>query len=61
MGSPSMPPPEVLPPDTGYTPPPPRPPRRRWPAWTSAPATYSLVVINCFVFVVMVLNGVSIG
>ena len=56
-----MPPPEILPPDAGYTPPPPQPRRRRWPAWTSAPATYSLVAINCVVFVMMVLNGVSIG
>lgn len=56
----SGPQPEVLPPETGYTPPP-APVRRRRPSWAAAPATYSLVGINCAVFVVMVLSGVSIG
>jgi rhomboid protease GluP len=61
MGSyPPVPQPEVLPPDTGYTPPPPAV-RRRRPSWAAAPATYLLVGINCAVFVAMVLNGVSIG
>lgn len=36
------------------------PPRRRggW-HWSTAPATYLLVAINCLVFVAMVVNGVS--
>jgi len=61
MGSyPSVPQPEILPPDAGYGPPPP-PVRRRRPSWASAPATYLLVGINCAVFLAMVLNGVSAG
>jgi len=62
MGSyPPVPPPEpqILPPDYGYTPP--QPVRRPQPRWAAAPATYLLVGINCLVFVVMVLRGVSIG
>jgi rhomboid protease GluP len=48
---------EVLPPV-----PPPGAPERRKPrgrGWASAPATYTLVGINCAVYVAMVLNGVS--
>jgi len=60
MGStPPIPQPEILPPVPEYAPPPP-PVRRRRPGWTSAPATYLLVGINCAVFVAMLLNGVSI-
>jgi len=56
MGSfPTSPPPEILPPQADYAPPPPRPRRR----WASAPATYLLVGINCAVFLLMVLRGVS--
>jgi rhomboid protease GluP len=56
MGSfPTSPPPEILPPQSQYAPPPPRPRRR----WASAPATYLLVGINCAVFLLMVLRGVS--
>ncbi len=58
MGSYSTsPPPEILPPQSQSTPPP--PPRRRR-RWASAPATYLLVGINCAVFLLMVLRGVSI-
>src|SRR5271163_839372 len=40
--------------------PPGRPPRRsRGARWASAPATYTLVGINCAVYLAMVLNGVS--
>jgi rhomboid protease GluP len=48
---------EVLPP----VPPPAAPerPRPRGRGWASAPATYTLVGINCAVYVAMVLNGVS--
>jgi rhomboid protease GluP len=56
MGSfPTSPPPEILPPQSQYTPPPPRPRRR----WASAPATYLLVGINCAVYLMMVVRGVS--
>lgn len=56
MGSYSAsPPPEVLPPEGATAPPPPRPRRR----WVSAPATYLLVGINCAVFLLMALRGVS--
>ena len=66
--------PEILPPGTGpelpqrspepqgwypppeYQPPPPRPRRH----WASAPATYTLVGINCAVFLLMTVSGVSI-
>ena len=54
---PLVPQPEILPPDTGYTPPP--PPRPRRPSWSASPATYLLVGINCAVFLAMVLQGVS--
>ncbi len=59
MGSPPVPQPEILPPDNGYAPPPPPPPRRKRPSWSAAPATYSLVGINCLVFLAMVLHGAS--
>jgi len=62
--------PEILPPNgnTGgwYPPPdqqrdaPPPRPRRRAPGWAFAPATYTLVGINCAVFVAMVLSGISL-
>lgn len=65
MGSPpSIPQPEILPPETGYAsppPPPPEPRRRRGPSWSAAPATYLLVGINCAVFLAMVVRGVSPG
>ena len=66
--------PEILPPDgsngerpyyppppTGgyYPPPPPAAPRRRV-TWAFAPATYTLLGINCAVFLVMLLSGVSL-
>ena len=64
--------PEILPPDQGtqsgswYPPPgqygPPQPPvaqPRRGATWASAPATYTLLGINCAVFLGMVLSGVS--
>src|ERR1700740_2546332 len=61
--------PEILPPNgnTGgwYPPPdqqraaPPPRPRRRAPGWAFAPATYTLVGINCAVYIAMVLSGVS--
>src|SRR5271165_1974083 len=58
--------PEILPPD-GYTPPlqqadyapPPVPQAPRRSRWSIAPATYTLLGINCAVFVLMVLSGVS--
>ncbi len=62
MGSyPPIPQPEILPPDAGYTQPPPPPVRRKRPSWAAAPATYLLVGINCAVFLLMVLSGVSAG
>lgn len=42
----------------GYGAPPPRPQRRT--TWAFAPATYTLLGINCAVFIGMVLTGVSI-
>ncbi len=54
--------PEILPPERGYgyVPPAPEPePRRRRRGWASAPATYTLIGINCIVFVLMTLSGVS--
>ena len=49
------------PPQGGYVPdgPPVGPPRRRT-TWASAPATYTLVGINCAVFLIMLLSGVSL-
>ena len=49
-------PPEVLPPAPENAPP---PPRRRRPGWSIAPATYTLIGINCAVFVAMLFAGVS--
>ncbi|MFZ2023770.1 MAG: rhomboid family intramembrane serine protease [Terracidiphilus sp.] len=54
---PSMPDPEVLPPDDAQVPPPVRRPRR---GWMAAPATYLLVGINCGVFLAMAAQGASI-
>lgn len=59
--------PEILPPgddSRGWYPPPGKqyvPPqaRRRVPGWAFAPATYTLVGINCAVYLAMVLSGVS--
>lgn len=60
--------PEILPPNGnsgGWYPPPekqpapPPGPRRRTPGWAFAPATYTLVGINCAVYIAMVLSGVS--
>jgi rhomboid protease GluP len=48
--------PEILPPDSGYTPAPP-PARRQRRSWTSSPATYLLVGINCAVFLYMAVQG----
>lgn len=50
--------PEILPPETGYGPPP-RPVRPQRSRWTVAPATNILVGINCAVFLLMTLTGVS--
>jgi len=61
--------PEILPPN-GYIPPPPQygygpqtpqppPPPRPRRRWAMAPGTYSLVGINCAVYLLMVLNRVS--
>jgi len=52
--------PEVLPPQSGSLPPQPSM-RKPKPSWVTAPATYLLMGINCAVFVVMVLRGVSAG
>src|ERR1035437_2850740 len=51
--------PQVLPPEIGYMPPQ-QPVRRPRPMWAVAPATYILVGINCLVFLVMTLKGVSL-
>jgi rhomboid protease GluP len=65
--------PEILPPESprtsgrmpGYDPSytqdtrPAAPPVRRGDSWASAPATYTLVGINCAVYLLMVLRGVS--
>jgi rhomboid protease GluP len=53
--------PEILPPDNGNIPPPSPPVRRQRPSWAVAPATYSLVGVNCAVFLAMAARGVSIG
>jgi len=57
--------PEILPPES-YVPPPPRigfqpePPRPRPKrGWAVAPGTYSLVAINCAVYLLMTLSGVN--
>ena len=57
MGS-NPPVPEILPPDTGYSPPAP-PVRRARRGWASAPATYVLLGINCLVFLAMAFKGVN--
>ena len=56
-----IPPAQYTQPSYGYQPPPPPPqPRGRRRGWASAPATYLLVGINCVVFLLMLLNGVSL-
>ncbi len=59
-----MPQPEILPPESGFTPPPPPPPsapeRKSRPVWVVAPATHVLVGLNCGVFLLMLLHGASI-
>jgi len=55
--SPSPPQPEILSPEGQYASSPPPRPRR---GWARAPATYTLVGINCAVFVGMVATGSSI-
>lgn len=50
--------PEFLRPEAGYSPPPVPRPRRR-PSWSYAPATYTLVGINCLVFLAMTAHHVS--
>lgn len=52
----SAPRPEILPPADGSMPPPQRSPRR---SWASAPATYTLLAINCAVFVLMAVKGAN--
>jgi rhomboid protease GluP len=51
--------PEILRPAEGYIPTPRPVVRKRRSLWTSAPATYVLVGINCAVFLAMLLRGVS--
>jgi rhomboid protease GluP len=51
--------PEILPPQADM--PQPRVVRKSRTSWSSSPATYLLVGINCVVFIAMVVNGVSIG
>jgi rhomboid protease GluP len=48
--------PEILPPEGAA--PPPRP-RRRGAWWSVAPATYFLIAVNCAVFLLMTLKGIS--
>lgn len=50
--------PEILPPGAGDGPPP-RPARPQRSRWASAPATYTLLGINCAVFLLMTLGGSS--
>jgi rhomboid protease GluP len=52
--------PEILRPGQQYVGGPEPAQRRPRSGWSSAPATYTLVAINCLVFVAMVLKGVSI-
>ncbi|MGC9224126.1 MAG: rhomboid family intramembrane serine protease [Terracidiphilus sp.] len=47
--------PEILPPQDARAPQPPRPRRR----WSPIPATYLLVGVNCAVYLLMVMRGVS--
>src|SRR6516225_9545973 len=53
--------PEILPPGAQYVPPPVQEPvrRRRRFNWAEAPATYTLVGLNCAVFLAMVARGIS--
>lgn len=53
--------PDYLPPQQGYGYAPPPPPEQRKPrrAWATAPATYFLIAVNCAVFLLMTLSGVS--
>jgi rhomboid protease GluP len=51
--------PQILPPDNGMRPQ--QAVRKPRSSWASAPATYSLVGINCAVFLAMIARGVSIG
>jgi rhomboid protease GluP len=51
---------EVLPPNEQFaTPPGPEPVRRRRPTWAAAPATYLLLGVNCLVFILMAVRGIS--
>ena len=52
--------PEYLRPEAGFNPSPPPPVSRRRSSWSYAPATYTLVGINCLVFLVMTARGVSV-
>jgi len=52
--------PELLPPDGQFAGVPEQEPiRRRRPTWAAAPATYLLVGVNCLVFLLMGLRGIS--
>ena len=51
--------PEFLPPGVHVPPPPPAPPRRARGRWAHAPATYTLLGINCAVYLLMTLQGVN--
>jgi rhomboid protease GluP len=51
--------PEILSPESAYAPPQ-QPVRKQRPSWSYAPATYVLLAINCLVFLVMTVRGVSI-
>lgn len=53
-----IPPPEILPPESGYSAPP-QPQVRRRSRWAVAPATYLLVGVNCLVFLAMATRHVS--
>ena len=58
MGSSSqVPQPEILPPAVGYAAP--QPEVRRRSQWAATPATYSLVAVNCLVFLAMTARHVS--
>src|SRR5258708_28065033 len=52
--------PEILRPAAGYIPTPQPVVRKRRAFWTTAPATYVLVGINCAVFLAMLLKGVGV-
>jgi rhomboid protease GluP len=51
--------PEILRPDPNYIPTPQPVVRKRRSFWATAPATYTLVAINCVVFFAMMFSGVS--